>query len=119
MLLWTVPLVQVPVELPVDAVGICNAIAFWFELHLDEETNLSTSPCSEKVGTHHNTVSTEHLLLIATHDCYGAEVKLQLHLCVARSCGLLLFLLLRLSYASKGSDRQISGMCGKTCSRAT
>ena len=41
--------VQVQLEIPVTAAGICNAIAFWFELHLDEETHLSTSPYSHKV----------------------------------------------------------------------
>ena len=36
-------------DLAVTAGGICNAVAFWFELHLDEETHISTSPYSEKV----------------------------------------------------------------------
>lgn len=42
-------LLQVPMELSVDVAGICNAIAFWFELHLDDETTLSTSPYTDKV----------------------------------------------------------------------
>ena len=42
-------LLQVPLELPIDVAGICNAIAFWFELDLDAETTLSTSPYSDKV----------------------------------------------------------------------
>lgn len=29
--------------------GICNAVAFWFTLHLDEETELHTGPYAEKV----------------------------------------------------------------------
>ena len=42
-------LVQVNLQLPVTKTGICNAIAFWFELDLDEETQLSTSPYCQKV----------------------------------------------------------------------
>lgn len=29
--------------------GICNAVAFWFTLHLDEETELHTGPYADKV----------------------------------------------------------------------
>jgi hypothetical protein len=29
--------------------GTCNAVAFWFALQLDEETELSTSPYEDKV----------------------------------------------------------------------
>ena len=45
---WLVML-QVHLELPVDVGGIFNAIAFWFELHLDDRTTLTTSPYSDKV----------------------------------------------------------------------
>ncbi len=41
--------VQVCMQLPIQQSGICNAIAFWFELDLDEQTQLSTSPYCEKV----------------------------------------------------------------------
>lgn len=41
---------QVQLQLPVTAAGICNAVAFWFELHLDEETHLSTSPYCQQVN---------------------------------------------------------------------
>ena len=41
--------VQVCMQLPIQHSGICNAIAFWFELDLDEQTQLSTSPYCEKV----------------------------------------------------------------------
>ena len=34
------------------APGTCNAIAFWFSLHLDEETELCTSPYENKVPLH-------------------------------------------------------------------
>ena len=30
--------------------GTCNAVAFWFTLQLDEETELSTSPYEDKVS---------------------------------------------------------------------
>ena len=43
-----------PVELTIPgkafADGICNAVAFWFTLHLDEETELHTGPYIDKVG---------------------------------------------------------------------
>ena len=29
--------------------GVCNAVAFWFTLHLDEETELHTGPYGDKV----------------------------------------------------------------------
>ena len=29
--------------------GICNAVAFWFTLHLDEETEVHTGPYADKV----------------------------------------------------------------------
>ncbi|KAK9863942.1 hypothetical protein WJX84_003683 [Apatococcus fuscideae] len=76
---------QVPVELPVDAVGICNAIAFWFELHLDEETNLSTSPYSEKGATWQQAVQWveerrvdegDVLEVTASHDTYSISFAL-------------------------------------------
>ena len=44
--------VQVCMQLPIQDSGICNAIAFWFELDLDEQTQLSTSPYCEKVLLH-------------------------------------------------------------------
>ena len=42
-------LAQVPLELDIDTPGMFNAIAFWFELQLDEATSLSTSPYTDKV----------------------------------------------------------------------
>ena len=40
---------QADLQLPITRSGKCNAIAFWFELELDEETQLSTSPYCQKV----------------------------------------------------------------------
>ena len=37
--------------LPIIERGVCNAMAFWFELHLDEESSLSTSPYVSKVAS--------------------------------------------------------------------
>ena len=34
------------------AAGICNAVAFWFELQLDATTSLSTSPYADKARMH-------------------------------------------------------------------
>jgi hypothetical protein len=41
---------EVPLRLRFDYNGVWNAIAFWFELELDEETRLSTSPYGNKVS---------------------------------------------------------------------
>ncbi|GAB4824134.1 hypothetical protein N2152v2_011180 [Parachlorella kessleri] len=60
--------------------GVFNAVAMWFELHLDEETQLSTSPYLEKGPTwqqavqHVQEVRTEPgqtLKLTASHDTYS------------------------------------------------
>ena len=32
--------------------GVCNAVAFWFELQLDATTSLSTSPYADKARMH-------------------------------------------------------------------
>ena len=38
-------------RLPIDCGGVWNAVAFWFELELDEEISLSTSPYVDKACT--------------------------------------------------------------------
>lgn len=40
---------ETALSLPIHTSGLCNALAFWFELHLDEATSLSTSPYAAKV----------------------------------------------------------------------
>ncbi len=45
--------VQVCMQLPIQQSGMCNAIAFWFELDLDEQTQLSTRPYCKKVLPHY------------------------------------------------------------------
>ena len=40
---------EVPLRLRVAHEGVWNAVAFWFELELDEESRLSTSPYTDKV----------------------------------------------------------------------
>ena len=60
-------------ELRVSATagGICNAVAFWFQLQLDSTTSLSTSPYADKARMHqHN--NGERLLIaccIMTNYC--------------------------------------------------
>ena len=39
---------EMPLRLPIDHNGVWNAVAFWFELELDEESSLSTSPYADK-----------------------------------------------------------------------
>ena len=44
---------SVELALPITEHGICNAMAFWFELHLDEHAVLSTSPYVDKARPQH------------------------------------------------------------------
>ncbi|KAF6265253.1 hypothetical protein COO60DRAFT_1623921 [Scenedesmus sp. NREL 46B-D3] len=69
----------------VEAPGVCNAVAFWFELLLDEETCLSSSPYSsaQRPGQHttwkqavqllpeHRVWPGQRLDLTASHDTYA------------------------------------------------
>jgi len=66
--------------LPVDAGGTCNAVAFWFDLHLDSETTLRTSPLAGRGGTWRQAVQRlpgrrveagGTLPVAASHDTYG------------------------------------------------
>ena len=61
------------VALPVTAhsPGVCNAIVFWFSLHLDAETELSTSPYEDKVTktTHAEPHQHPWALVACTRQC--------------------------------------------------
>ena len=69
----------------VDARGTCNAVAFWFELRLDERRSLSTSPHDGTKGqTWQQAVQYveefevrpgDRLLLVAKHDTYGVSFE--------------------------------------------
>lgn len=48
---------EVQLLVPIHTQGVCNAIAFWFELYLDENTSLSTSPYVDKVSPHTHFIS--------------------------------------------------------------
>ena len=54
------------------AEGTCNAVAFWFTLHLDEETELHTGPYAKKV-----------LFQICFHSCSYNSLR---HLAWECSC---------------------------------
>ena len=60
-------------ELRVSATagGICNAVAFWFELQLDATTSLSTSPYADKarMHKHHNDVRLLIVCCVMTNNC--------------------------------------------------
>ncbi|KAL0046712.1 hypothetical protein WJX82_008116 [Trebouxia sp. C0006] len=71
---------EVCMQLPIQHSGICNAIAFWFELDLDEQTQLSTSPYCEKGPTWQQAVqwmpevevhAGSQAGLLTKHDTYG------------------------------------------------
>eukprot|EP00894_Picocystis_sp_ML_P005289 jgi/Pico_ML_1/55806/g1442.t1 len=64
--------------------GTFNAIAFWFKLHLDEETALDTSPFGSKGATWQQAVQFieevrveegDSVWLIAKHDSYGISFE--------------------------------------------
>jgi len=68
------------VEFEVESDGIINAFAFWFDLQLDEENELSTNPFSGKGKTWQQAVQHveevravkgSKLPVIAKHDTYG------------------------------------------------
>ena len=69
----------------VDARGTCNAVAFWFELRLDERRSLSTSPHDGTKGqTWQQAVQYveefevrpgDRLPLVAKHDTYGVSFE--------------------------------------------
>ena len=52
------------------AAGICNAVAFWFELQLDATTSLSTSPYADKARMHqpHDVVHLPDADCLLHHD---------------------------------------------------
>ena len=39
-----------PLSFQVNKNGICNGMAFWFDLHLDEQVTLTSSPFSKQVS---------------------------------------------------------------------
>ncbi len=62
-----------------------NAVAMWFELHLDEDISLSTSPYLDKGPTWQQAVQWcrevrmevgDHLCLLARHDTYSISFEL-------------------------------------------
>ncbi|CAL8464828.1 g4363 [Coccomyxa elongata] len=77
---------EVSVRLTAHSQGVCNAIAFWFSLHLDEETELHTSPYEEKGNTWQQAVQWveemsvvpgQRFSVVAKHDTYGLSFTLQ------------------------------------------
>jgi len=65
--------------------GVVNAIAMWFDLHLDEESSLSTSPYAEKGPTWQQAVQWmpevrvkpgEQLAVIARHDTFSISYEI-------------------------------------------
>ena len=65
--------------------GVCNAVAMWFKLHLDDEISLSTSPYEEKGPTWQQAVQYikevklekgDQIQVQATHDTYSISYKL-------------------------------------------
>ena len=75
---------QRAMRIPIHTDGVLNAVAFWFELHLDEETTLSTSPHGAKGRTWQQAVQLVEevrvtagmeLGLVGRHDTYGISFE--------------------------------------------
>eukprot|EP00958_Prasinococcus_capsulatus_P011345 scaffold1124_cov361-Prasinococcus_capsulatus_cf.AAC.26 len=72
-------------QLPVTQDGFLNAIAFWFELQLDEQTMITNSPFAETGGTWSQAVQYceelrvrkgDSLPVVAMHNTYSISFKL-------------------------------------------
>jgi len=77
---------NVTLDFEIDTDGIFNAVAFWFKLQLDDETELTTSPYvgSRKGKTWQQAVqyveelrvcAGDKMPLIASHDTYGIKFE--------------------------------------------
>lgn len=73
-------------DFEITAPGVCNAVAMWFDLHLDEETTLSTCPYVDKGPTWQQAVQWlpevrvapgERLAITARHDTYSISYALE------------------------------------------
>ena len=74
------------VSIPVTRDGVFNAVVFWFDLQLDEENTLSTSPFGAKGRTWQQALQLveevavqkgDVLDLVAQHDTYGVTFKVE------------------------------------------
>ncbi len=59
----------------IDREGTCNAIAMWFNLHLDEEIMLSTSPYEDKGPTWQQAVQYIKEVKVEEGDTLGIQAK--------------------------------------------
>eukprot|EP00889_Picochlorum_renovo_P007052 jgi/Picre1/34082/NNA_001557.t1 len=59
----------------VDTKGTCNAIAMWFNLHLDDEISLSTSPYRDKGPTWQQAVQYIEEIRVEEGDTFQVEAK--------------------------------------------
>ena len=78
---------EVPISFEITEEGTFNAIAFWFDLELDEETTLTTNPFAEhgeKGATWQQAVQHveeltlkpgDSLKVVAAHDTYGISFR--------------------------------------------
>jgi predicted RNA methylase len=76
---------QADLNFEISENGVVNAIAMWFDLHLDEENSLSTSPYAEKGPTWQQAVQWmpeirvkpgEQLAVTAQHDTFSISYTL-------------------------------------------
>ena len=59
----------------VNEEGVCNAIAMWFELDLDDEITLSTSPYEEKGPTWQQAVQWLPEIIVRPKDCLAITAR--------------------------------------------
>ena len=53
---------ETPLDINITRTGNCNAIAFWFELQLDEQTVISSGPNECNVGCFHLLLQSRSLI---------------------------------------------------------
>jgi predicted RNA methylase len=76
---------EIKLNFEISENGVVNAIAMWFDLHLDEENSLSTSPYAEKGPTWQQAVQWmpeirvkpgEQLAITARHDTFSISYEI-------------------------------------------
>ena len=60
---------EMRLRLQIDHGGVWNAVAFWFELGLDEETRLSTSPYADKARHRRTDSEQRRVSVFAKFEC--------------------------------------------------
>lgn len=79
---------ELDIVFDIENSGVCNAIVFWFDLYLDEERTLSTSPFKNGIGptwqqavqfvVENRVCEGTQLRVKCKHDTYGVSFQVQI-----------------------------------------